>query len=293
MARVVVARLDPAAAARYRLTMPELPEVETVRRSLLKLIGRTVSHVETSGLALRAPVDERRLARACAGARIGGVARIGKYLLVELSRGDVVLAHLGMSGHFDIVDADAPRAPHTHVVFALSGGAELRYVDARRFGALAAYRADEVGRSPELAVLGPDPLSDAFTADYLAGELSSSRTPVKSFLLDQGRVAGLGNIYASEVLHEAGISPRRRADRVGRARSDLLHAAIRAVLAASVARRGTTFRDYRDADGASGGNQGHLAVYGREGKPCLRCGAAIKRFVQGARSTFHCPRCQR
>lgn len=273
--------------------MPELPEVETVRRSLLRLVGRTVARVATSGLALRAPVDEKRLARACAGARVDGVRRVGKYLLLDFSRGDVLLAHLGMSGRFLFADGDAPREPHTHAVFALDGGGELRYVDPRRFGFLRACSADEVAESPELRALGPDPLSRAFTVDGFADALSSSRTPIKSFLLDQSRIAGLGNIYASEVLHRAGVSPRRRADRLGRARAERLHRAIVEVLAAAVSRRGTTFRDYVDADGARGGNQFHLAVYDRAGEPCPVCNAAIRRVTQGARSTFYCPACQR
>jgi formamidopyrimidine-DNA glycosylase len=206
----------------------------------------------------------------------------------------VLLAHLGMSGRFLFADDGAPRPRHTHAVFALEGGGELRYVDARRFGVLRAYRVDEIARAPELAALGPDPLSPAFTVEELARALAASRgVAVKNLLLDQKRVAGLGNIYASEVLFQARISPRRRADRVRGARVAELHQAIRTVLVASVERRGTTFRDYVDADGEGGDNQAHLAVYGRAGEPCVRCGAAVRRLVQGARSTFYCPRCQK
>jgi formamidopyrimidine-DNA glycosylase len=276
--------------------MPELPEVETVARSLRRhLVGRTVAAVETSGLALRRPVDARTLAGACVGARVEAVDRFGKYLLVRFSGGRVLLAHLGMSGRFLFARAAdaAARPPHTHAVFVLERGDELRYVDARRFGVLATYADDEVWRSPELGALGPDPLSDAFTAARLAAALAESRRDVKQFLLDQGRVAGLGNIYVAEALFEAGISPRRRADRLGAARAARLHAAIRSVLLRSVERRGTTFRDYVDADGAGGGNQHHLHVYGREGEPCRACAAPVRRLVQGARSTFYCPRCQR
>jgi formamidopyrimidine-DNA glycosylase len=274
--------------------MPELPEVETVARSLRRhVVGRTVERVETSGLALRRPVDRERLRRACEGARIDAVDRIGNYLLVRLSRGDVLVCHLGMSGRFLFVDEAAPPwPPHTHVVLGFARGAELRYVDARRFGVLAAYREAELEGAPELSVLGVDPLSPRFTVVWLIAELARSRRDIKQFLLDQGRIAGLGNIYASEALHEAGISPRRRADRLDSRRAARLHAAIRAVLERSVERRGTTLRDYVDADGAGGDNQNHLAVYGREHEPC-HCGATIRRLVQGARSTFYCPRCQR
>lgn len=275
--------------------MPELPEVETVARSLRpRLLGRTVERVETSGLALRQPIDRAGLEAACVGARVLGVTRIGKYLLIELSRGDVLLAHLGMSGHFAFAQGGAPREPHTHAVFALDDGGELRYVDARRFGVLSVHRTLEVRRSAELRLLGPDPLSEDFTFTYLLECLSaSSGVSIKNFLLDQRRLAGLGNIYVSEALHAAGISPRRLARNVDPRRAERLHRTIREVLSASVERRGTTFRDYVDAEGAWGENQHHLAVYGREGEPCRVCGAPIRRIVQGARSTFFCPRCQR
>jgi len=275
--------------------MPELPEVETVARSLrARLVGRTVERLETSGLPLRRPVDAARIAAATVGARVEAIDRIGKYLLLRLSRGDVLLCHLGMSGRLLFVSnvQEVPRPPHTHVVFSVEG-AELRYVDARRFGELVAYKVQELAHSPELAALGVDPLSDGFTPAWFAAALDGSRRDVKQFLLDQGRVAGLGNIYACEALFRAGISPRRRADRLGPRRAARLHEAIREVLARSVERRGTTFRDYVDADGEGGGNQHHLAVYGREGEPCPTCAAPVRRLVQGARSTFYCPHCQR
>lgn len=275
--------------------MPELPEVESVARSLRpRLVGRTVERIETSGLSLRQPIDRARLEAACVGARVDGVVRVGKYLLVELSRGEVLLAHLGMSGHFAFSDGDTRREPHTHLVLALNGGDELRYVDARRFGLLVVHRSDAILRSPELAGLGPDPLSQTFTPDYLAACLAESRgVAVKNFLLDQRRIAGLGNIYVSEALHVAGISPRRLACNVDAGRAERLHRAIVAVLSSSVERRGTTFRNYVDADGAIGENQHHLTVYGRDGEPCRACQTPIRRIVQGARSTFFCPRCQR
>ncbi len=274
--------------------MPELPEVETVARSLRpRLVGRTIRRVSTSGLSLRSPVDEVGLRLACEGARALGVRRIGKYLLIDLSSDFVVLAHLGMSGRFAFAQNNDALAPHTHAVFTLDEG-ELRYVDPRRFGVLVARRAGEVMASAELALLGPDPLSDAFTVEHLAREAASSRgVALKSFLLDQRRVAGLGNIYVCEALHAARLSPRRRANTLGGERVVRLHHEIRAVLAAAVARRGTTLRDYADADGGLGGNQHHLAVYGRAGAPCPSCGAAIRQIVQAARSTWYCPRCQR
>lgn len=275
--------------------MPELPEVETVARSLRpRLVGRRLQAVWTSGKPLRRPVDRAALRRAAGGAEVEAVERRGKYLVLRLAGQRVLLCHLGMTGRMVVEPAASPRAAHTHVAFVLDDGAdELRYIDARRFGHLAALAAGELERSAELAVLGVDPLSPAFTAAGLEVALAGSRRAIKDFLLDQGRVAGIGNIYAAEALFVAEISPRRRADRLGRERAARLHAAVVSVLAAAVERRGTTISDYVDAEGRGGENQHHLAVYGREGQPCRRCGRAIRRLVQGARSTFFCPGCQR
>jgi formamidopyrimidine-DNA glycosylase len=275
--------------------MPELPEVETVARSLRpRLVGRTITAVETSGLALRVPLDPERLARACGGARVEGIERLGKYLLVHLSSHEVLLAHLGMSGRFVLASQEAPRPAHLHVRLELADeGEELRYIDPRRFGMIVVYPAGEVGQAPELAVLGPDPLAERFTPGYLLGALRGSRRDIKQFLLDQSQVAGLGNIYVCEALFRARVSPRRRAHTLGSKRVERLHGAIREVLEQALAHRGTTFRDYVDGAGESGGNQFHLDVYGREGEPCTACGARVVRLVQGARSTFFCPRCQK
>jgi formamidopyrimidine-DNA glycosylase len=275
------------------VAMPELPEVEMVARTLRpRLVGRRLVAVSTSGLPLRRPIDRRRLEAAC-GAAVQAVRRIGKYLLVDLSSSEVLLTHLGMSGRWLFAATSEPRAPHTHVVFRLDDGGELRYVDHRRFGVLQVYRSDEVRASPELAELGLDPLEPGFTVEYLTAQLRATHRDVKGFLLDQTRIAGIGNIYASEALHHAAIGPRRRTTQLGAARIARLHAAIVAVLERGIANRGTSFSDYVDADGASGGNQHQLAVYGKEGEPCPRCSAKIKRLVQSARSTFYCPRCQR
>ena len=275
--------------------MPELPEVETVARTLRpRLVGRTIVAVETSGLALRAPLDEARLVRACGGARVEAIERLGKYLLLHLSSREVLLAHLGMSGRFVLASQQAPRPAHLHVRLVLGDeDEELRYIDPRRFGMIVVYRAEEVGQAPELAVLGPDPLSERFTPTYLLGALQGSRRDIKQFLLDQSQVAGLGNIYVCEALFRARISPRRRTNTLGPRRAERLHQVIREVLEEALAHRGTTFRDYVDAAGEPGGNQFHLDVYGREGESCTACGARVVRLVQGARSTFFCPRCQR
>jgi formamidopyrimidine-DNA glycosylase len=274
--------------------VPELPEVETVARTLRpRLVGERIVEVETSGLPLRRPIDRARLRAACRQARVDGVRRVGKYLLIELSSAQVLLAHLGMTGRLVIVPHDAPAAPHTHARFRLAGGAELRYVDPRRFGVLRTYSRTELPAAPELAALGPDALDAAFTPGRLFAELRAARRDLKSFLLDQSRLAGVGNIYASEALHRAALSPRRRSQRVTRAEAARLHAAVVATLERSIENRGTSLSDYVDADGNAGFNQLALAVYERAGQPCRRCGRKIRRIVQGARSTFYCPGCQR
>lgn len=273
--------------------MPELPEVEWVVRTLRpRLVGQRIAGVETSGLRLRAPIDRRRLERAVVGARVEAVRRIGKYWLIDLSNDHVLVGHLGMTGRLVFADAEAPRAPHTHVVFRLRDGLELRYVDPRRFGVLRAYARDEAATSPELEVLGVDPLDRGFTVAYLAAALGRSKRDIKAFLMDQSRVAGLGNIYVCEALFRAGIAPTRRSDRLVK-RAAVLHEAIVAALAEGIANRGTSFSDYVDAEGQAGENQRALAVYGREGQPCRRCGAPVRRIVQAGRSTFFCRRCQK
>ena len=274
--------------------MPELPEVENVARTLRpRLLGRVIERVETSGLALRKPIDVRKLRAAAVHATVESVERVGKYLVVPLSSGHALVAHLGMTGRLVFAAPDEELRAHTHVRFSLSGALELRYVDARRFGSIAAYKREALATSPELHVLGVDPLSAAFTVEELAEALAGARRDLKAFLLDQGRIAGLGNIYACEALFEAGLSPRRRAHRVGSERAGRLHQAIVEVLERGIANRGTSFSDYVDAEGAQGSNQDALWVYGREGAPCKRCKTPIKRVVQGGRSTFYCPRCQR
>jgi formamidopyrimidine-DNA glycosylase len=276
--------------------MPELPEVEMVVRTLRpRLVGERIRAVETSGLALRRPIDRKRLAAACVGARVEAVRRIGKYWLIDLStpRGaQVLVGHLGMTGRLVFADAAEPRAPHTHAVFHLRRGVELRYVDPRRFGVLRAYAAAAAPSSPELAVLGVDPLAPGFTVTYFADALAASTRDVKSFLMDQSRVAGLGNIYVCEALFRAGVRPTRRSNTL-RKKAAALHAAIVGVLEEAIVNRGTSFSDYVDADGQAGENQLSLWVYGREGELCRGCGTRIRRLVQAGRSTFFCLHCQK
>jgi len=274
--------------------VPELPEVETIVRGLgPALRGRRVTSVWSSGLALRLarPVDIAGLRAVSVKRAFVDVRRRGKYILLvtDEGAGEGVCVHLGMTGRLRVQPASEARAPHTHVVFGLAGGDELRYVDPRRFGWVAP--GTPLAALPALAELGPDPLAE-LDAATLARELDGVRAPIKAFLLDQTRVAGLGNIYVCEALFGAGIHPKTPAGRVRRRAPELL-AAIRKTLEGGIARRGTTLRDYVDADGFAGDNAAALLVYGREGEPCTVCGSKIRRRVDAARSTFFCARCQR
>ena len=273
--------------------MPELPEVETVVRTLRpRLLGARIAAVWTSGKGLRLarPVDRAVLARHSVAARIAAVRRKGKYILVDLDRGQAgVLIHLGMSGRLRLQAASEPRAQHTHVVWSLAGGDELRFVDPRRFGWVAASQ--NVDALPELAGLGPDALLE-MDVSRLRALLAASAAPLKSFLLDQKRIAGLGNIYVCEALFRARLHPRMPARRAAGRAAELLRA-IRTALRIALANRGTSMRDFVDSEGRRGDNAAALLVYGREGKPCRVCGAPVRRSVDSGRSTFHCPHCQR
>lgn len=274
--------------------MPELPEVETVRRSLVPgLFEGDILGVEAGHLALRRRRLDKKGLGALVGSRFVAARRHGKYLLLDTSSRHTLLVHLGMTGRLLLVDAAAERAAHTHLVLQLSSGRQLRYVDPRRFGMVRPYPTDRVAASEELAALGPDPLDDAFDEAAFAAAMSRTRRDMKSALLDQRKVAGLGNIYVAEALFLAKISPRRRAHRVSAAEHKALYAAIRDVLTRSVENRGTSFSDYVDAEGNAGDNQHSLWVYGRVGQPCRVCGRPIRAIVQGGRTTFYCGTCQR
>ena len=279
--------------------MPELPEVESVRRQLApRIVGRTVLDTE------RDPYPARRLGdiRRAVGGTVTGVGRRGKFLLLPLAGAEPahpseLVIHLGMSGILRILDADDPEgliAPtaHVRVRFTLDDGSVLVMRDARRFGRVTVVGpGDHAAAAPALASLGPEPLSDAFDVDGFARGLATSRASVKARLLDQRLVAGVGNIYADESLWRARIHPDAR--RVGRERAARLHTAVREVLAAAVEREGTSFRDYRLVNGQSGRYLTELDVYGRAGQPCRRCGTTLRASVVAQRGTTHCPRCQR
>ncbi len=275
--------------------MPELPEVETVRRGLaLKMTGRTIVQADLRRQDLRRPFPPM-LARTLTGAAIGKLRRRGKYLLIELDDNGTLLLHLGMSGRITTGDAPTPHAPHDHVILTLDDGTVVRFNDARRFGLLDFMRRGEEAAHPLLAGMGPEPLEPGFDSAYLTEALAGKMTPIKAALLDQRIVAGLGNIYVCEALYRAGLSPRRLAGTVAGARADKLVAAIKSVLAEAIEAGGSSLRDYVQANGELGYFQHRWAVYGKEGKPCPGCTCAegVRRIAQAGRSTFFCAKRQR
>lgn len=280
--------------------MPELPEVEVLRRSLSRrLPGKRIARVEVHDPRLRERVNARRLANAATGRRILELDRRSKYLLAHLEGGSTLVLHLGMSGRLTVVPAREPRMLHEHVVFHLASGGRLRFVDPRRFGLVLALRTDRLGSDPHFAELGVEPLAvdesgrPRLDGAFLRHAAEGRRGPVKAFVMDAGIVVGVGNIYASEALHQAGIDPRRSVARIGAVRWELLATAVREVLARAIVQGGTTLNDFVDGEGNPGYFQVSLAVYDREGEPCPRCGTAIRRIVQSGRSTYFCPGCQR
>jgi formamidopyrimidine-DNA glycosylase len=274
--------------------MPELPEVETIRRSLERgLKGRRIAALQVRNRALRTPLQPARLRRALVGRRIVGIGRRAKYLLLSLSDGQVLVLHLGMSGRLSLVQPDLPLEPHTHVRLRLRGGRELRFRDHRRFGMLFVVGEADLSRHPRFAALGPEPLEEDFTPVYLRERARGRSRPVKNFLMDAQVVVGVGNIYASEALHRARVHPETPAQRLRLRRWERVHEAVRETLKRALQAGGTTLNDYRAADGRAGEFQVELAVYGRDGEACLRCGRPIRRLVQAGRSTYFCPGCQR
>lgn len=283
--------------------MPELPEVETVRRGLAPAMeGAVIARAAVNRPDLRWPFPERMAAR-LEGQRVLQLRRRSKYILADLSGGESLLVHLGMSGRMTVSGDPLGRFVHTHpaaqkhdhVVLDMDNGARITFNDPRRFGAMDLVPTAAADAHPLLAGLGPEPLGNAFDGPGLAARLKPRRSPVKSALLDQRVVAGLGNIYVCEVLYRAGISPLRRCDRISTARLAALAPVIRRVLEEAIEAGGSSLRDFRQADGELGYFQHSFDVYGREGLPCRTpgCGATIRRAVQSGRSSFHCPQCQR
>ncbi|WP_316013285.1 bifunctional DNA-formamidopyrimidine glycosylase/DNA-(apurinic or apyrimidinic site) lyase [Roseobacter sp. HKCCA0434] len=286
--------------------MPELPEVETVRRGLQPhMEGRVIARADVRRPDLRWPFPER-MAERLTGARITRLGRRSKYLLADLDRGETLIVHLGMSGRMTIAAPEGDAVPghfhhyhpapekHDHVVFDMEGGTRITFNDARRFGAMDLAATNALDTHRLIAVLGPEPFDNAFSEAYLAERLAGRATPIKAALLDQRIVAGLGNIYVCEALWRSGIAPTRQARDITRRQIDTLTRAIREVLEDAIAAGGSSLRDYRQADGELGYFQHSFAVYGREGEPCrtLGCTSPVERIVQSGRSSFHCPACQ-
>jgi formamidopyrimidine-DNA glycosylase len=273
--------------------MPELPEVETVRRSLaLELPGLRTVAVGGRSVAMRRPLDVERLSALVTGRRFLAPRRRGKYLLLDLDPPGSILAHLGMSGRVQLVEASIPLRVHTHLTLDLEDGRQLRFVDPRRFGFVDWLEPGAEMSDPSLAALGVEPL-DADLEKLLPPLLRARRAPLKNLLLDQRLIAGVGNIYAVEALWRAGIHPRRAGSRTSLLRLAGLARAVQEVLADAIAQGGTTLRDFAGPDGEVGYFAVRLGVYGRQGEPCGQCGSTIRSAVIGGRTTAWCPGCQR
>jgi formamidopyrimidine-DNA glycosylase len=295
--------------------MPELPEVETVRRGLERvLVGQTLTRVDVRRPDLRFPFPERFAAR-LEGRLVTAVARRAKYLRVSLDNGEVLIVHLGMTGRFIVAEKVGRRGDvvghyayetghlpqHDHVVLETATGLRITYNDPRRFGYMLLERETDLESHALFRALGVEPLGNELHANMLARRAAGRRADLKAFLMDQRNVAGLGNIYVCEALFRAGLSPRRRAGTLAgkggkpHARAQLLVSAILDVLIEAVEAGGSTLRDYRQLDGSSGAFQDRHDVYDREGEPCRRlgCGGVVRRITQTGRSTFYCPKCQK
>jgi formamidopyrimidine-DNA glycosylase len=288
--------------------MPELPEVETVRRGLEPVLtGRILAHVDQRRPNLRWPFPDR-FAERLTGRRVTGLGRRSKYLLIGLapnenSGGETWIIHLGMSGRILVGEAKIGEfhhptpvpGKHDHVIVTTDRGDTVTYNDARRFGLMDLWPTADLSSHKLLAGLGPEPLGNEFNGAVLAVNLAGKRTPIKAALLDQRIVAGLGNIYVCEALHRAGISPKRLAGTLSRPRIDRLAAEIVATLNDAIAAGGSSLRDFRQADGELGYFQHSFRVYDREGAPCPTsgCSGTVRRIVQSGRSTFYCAKCQR
>jgi len=292
--------------------MPELPEVETVRRGLEQaMAGQRFAKVEVRRGDLRWPLP-KDFAQRLKGATVTGLGRRAKYLLVDLSSGDVLVMHLGMSGSFHVFRQQNGRlgryhhqrdrqAAHDHVVFHMSSGARVSFNDPRRFGSMKLVPRENLDTEPLLNALGPEPLGNEFDAALLARACRGKKTSLKAALLDQRVVAGLGNIYVCEALHRARLSPKRPASTIARrhgapnARAERLVEGIKAVLHAAIKDGGSSLRDHRLTDGELGMFQHRFRVYDRAGEPCPTpgCRGTVRRIVQNGRSTFYCPACQK
>jgi len=274
--------------------MPELPEVETIVADLRPhLAGRTIVRCELNFPSIVRHPEPELFIEAVAGMRIADVRRHGKYILMDLADDVLLVVHLGMTGQLRLVDADAPLEKHTHAVFTMDDGHHLRYRDPRRFGRLLLGTEKALIASKKMPLLGPEPIDPQFAAEELYRRLRKRRTSLKAVLLDQGAIAGVGNIYADESLHRAGLRPDRLAGGLSRKSVGKLHESLRHSLQTAIANRGSSVDTYRDAWGEIGGQQEKLLVYGRAGEPCFTCGRPLAMIRIAGRSTVFCRRCQR
>ncbi|MEM7597995.1 MAG: bifunctional DNA-formamidopyrimidine glycosylase/DNA-(apurinic or apyrimidinic site) lyase [Pseudomonadota bacterium] len=283
--------------------MPELPEVETVRRGLMPVMeGHVIAQADVNRPDLRWPFPDQ-MAQRLTGVTVQQLRRRSKYILADLSSGETLLIHLGMSGRMLISgdplgqfvhDHPAPEK-HDHVVFHMKNGARITFNDPRRFGAMDLMDTATADQHKLLSVIGPEPLGNAFDETYLIAALKGKNTPIKAALLDQRIVAGLGNIYVCEALFRAGISPKRRAGAISKPRVAALVPIIRQVLMEAIEAGGSSLRDFKQADGELGYFQHRFDVYGRENEPCRKhaCTGTVTRVVQSGRSSFYCARCQK
>jgi len=274
--------------------MPELPEVETVRKTLIKL----VSHKQIENVSvywpkiIKNPVEAEQFMDALKGEIIVDVGRRGKFLIIYTTHFALV-SHLRMEGKYALYPQDEPTDKHTHVIFHFTDGTELRYKDVRKFGTMHLYHKGDEFLHPPLIELGPEPFSEEFTVDYLADKLSRTQRKIKTTLLDQKAFVGLGNIYVDEALFRAGIHPERMANRLNGEEIEKLHEEIVATLSEAVKKGGSTIRSYVNSQGEIGMFQLELYAYGRKGEACKRCGAPIEKTVVGGRGTHYCPNCQK
>ena len=270
--------------------MPELPEVESTRRGLLAAMeGVRIDHAVVRERRMRQPIS-RALPACVEGLTVRALHRRAKYLLIDCGSGTLIV-HLGMSGRLWLVDSNTPPEKHDHFDLVMANGKTVRLRDPRRFGCVLWVTGD-VTQHKLLASLGPEPLSADFNGTALYNAIHKRKTAIKLVIMDSHVVVGVGNIYASEALLRAGISPRIAARRLTRARCDALANAIRETLREAITAGGSSIRDYVGSDGMAGNFQSNFAVYNREGQPCKRCGTLVKRLLQGQRSTFYCPQCQ-
>ena len=276
--------------------MPELPEVEVVRKGLaLHLTGRTITHIRSDGKSLRRPVPLALMEHHLPGARITGVKRRAKFLLVELESRAVLIIHLGMTGKLGLFSRNKPDMKHDHVALLLENGLELRFNDVRRFGSMALLLPEEISTMEETFFkrTGPEPFDALFNADYLREKASGRSQPVKIFIMDSSVVAGIGNIYANESLFASGIRPGRSIGSISRKKWQNLIDEIRAVLTKAIGCGGSTISDFIGASGERGYFQVNFAVYGKEGQDCPHCSRSIRQVRLGGRSSFFCSHCQR